>query len=639
MAGMLRTLPFRFSGRTEGAVSTFAQEGVRYDYALGGDPYLSAINNSRIMKRSGAPIRKEQFDNQQIPGEQSLANWWLRSQSTFTGGAGLLYQDPSVDNQYAIRFADSAGVDVWTNGQATLLRSTTLRVGDATTKTHHLLGWSDGTDRYYSAVGNVLQSDDGTTTTAVTWGGTGDIVALAGDGTNYYAADATSIYTGAGTGAGTALWSTGSSDVVLGWVKGRLMAGIDHKVYELVGGTPPTLPTPKMTHLNTAWRWTAFAEGPDSIYAAGFAGASSSIYRFVLDSTGAVPTLADGGVLTAQLPQGETVLSMEVYLGSFVGIGTNRGLRIGQVDSQGNIAFGPLLIENDEGVKAMAAYDRFLFAAASNGIDGKSGLYRVDLGRPLSSGDLAGAGRYAYATDLQAHITGEVCSVVNFGTSNRLVFAVVGHGSYLEDASDLEATGYLETGRIRFNTLEPKIYKFVSVKTPASQAGTLSVSIGDPGGAVTSVITVGEGASLPIENIALTAPGRAAEWVQLKFTLNRSTADSSKGARMDGWQLKAMPGATRQRQFMIPLLLEDMEKDVMGQMVGYAGRARERLDSFEALFQRGDSVSFQELASERSTLVVIDDYSYEQASGPGRLPEQGLGGILWVQLRTIADVL
>ena len=62
------------------------------------------------------------------------------------------------------------------------------------------------------------------------------------------------------------------------------MYGGGPSVYELVGGTPPTLPTPLFTHPNAAWEWTSFAEGPAAIYAAGRAGGSSQIYRFGLDT-------------------------------------------------------------------------------------------------------------------------------------------------------------------------------------------------------------------------------------------------------------------------------------------------------------------------------------------------------------------
>lgn len=637
MAGIVSRLPFALSGRTATASSSATLTGVQYAYAIGGMPFLSAADDQRPMTRAGAPVRKEQVDQQQIPGEQSLANWWLRSQLTFIGGTGLLYQDPSSDNQYALRFGDSVGVNPWTNGRLTLLRETTQRIADATSDKHHVVGWNDGTDRYWSAVGNVLKSDTGSAVTTITWGGANTIRSLTSNGTNYYAADNVGIYTGTGSGAGALAWNTGSVNTVIRWVKGRLMAGIGASIYELTTGGP-ALPAAKFTHLNSSWVWTDIAEGTNAIYASGYAGSEGGIYKFVLDTSGNVPTLASGGILAAQLPRGEVVHSMTTYLGSFVGIGTNRGFRVGEIDDSGDLKYGPLLITNSNGVKSVAAYDRFFFVGATNAITAKSGLYRVDLGQPIQDNGGAPSVRYAYATDLQAKVTGEVSSVTNFGNSDRMVLAVVGQGSYLESASTLEASGYLTTGRVRFNTLEPKIYKFVDVKTPSSLMGTVSLSVIDPGAADTSIITVSEGASTAIQDVALTTPATAVEWIQLKLTLGRSTTDTTQGGEVNGWQLKAMPGAVRQRIITLPLLCFDKEKPHNGPMIGREGRCLARLEEFEQIFARGDAVAFQDLKNDTSTLVVIDDYRFEQKTPP-LANASGYGGILWVELRTIADVI
>lgn len=641
MAGIVQRLPFPFSGRTSAASSSFALDGVQYHFALGGLPFLSAISDTQKMTRAGAQQRKDQFDNQREPGEQSLANWWLRSQQTFIGGEGLLYQDPdqvqvaNLQNRHAILYGHSVGVNPWVNGKLTLLRKTTLRVADGTANPHFVQGWNNGADRFWTAVGAALKSDDGTTTTAITWGGANTIRALASDGTNYFAADNVQVYKGAGNAAGAAWSATGTTNVALGWAKGRMMLALDNKVYELSAAGVQTL---RFTHLNAAFTFTAFAEGTNAIYAAGNAGSQGSIYKFVLDSTGSVPTLASGGVQTAQLPLGEVVQSLMTYLGTFVGIGTSRGFRVGQIDSNGDIQYGPLLIANANGVKAVAAYDRFFFVGASSGIDGLSGLYRVDLGQPVQDSGSQAGGRFAYATDLQALVAGDVTSATNFGNSDRMAFAVVGQGAYLEHATDREATGYLNTGRIRYNTLEPKIYKFVSVKTPLPLWGSVSVSVLDPGGGDTSILTASQGGNTVIENVVMAAPATAAEWVQLKLTLSRSLTDTTKGGEVNGWQLKAMPGATRQRVITIPLACWDFEKTQSGQLVGREGRTLARLAAFEQLFSRGDAVPLQDLKNGISDLVVIDDYRFEQSAQPGS-NKSVYGGVLMVELRTISDVI
>ena len=628
-------LPLGIGRTAASASSSYALAGVQYAYALGGMPWLPFISDERPMTRAGAAIKKEQFDNQNVPGEQSLASWWLRSQQTFIGGEGVLYQDPSTDNQYAIRYADGAGVNPWTNGELSLLRETSLRIADGSANKHLLVGWNDGTDRYWSAVGNVLKSDTGAATTTITWGGANTIRALTTDGTNYFAADNVNVYKGAGAGVGAAFVTTGTTNVAAKWVKGRLMLGLDNKVYECDNTPAKNL---RFTHLNASWTWTDFAEGTNAIYAAGYAGSESSIYKFVLDTSGNVPTLASGGVQTAQLPRGEVVYALTAYLGSFVGIGTSRGFRVGQIDDNGDIQYGPLLFTNASGCKCVAAYDRFFFVGATNVITAQSGLYRVDLGQPLQSGDISPSVRFAYATDLQAHVTGEVCAVTNFGNSDRMALAVVGQGAYLESASTLESTGCLKTGRVRYNTLEPKIYKFVTVKTPVSLMGSVGVSVIEPGGAETSILTVSQGGTAAIEDVVMAAPATASEWVQLKLTLGRSSTDTTQGGEVNGWQLKAMPGAIRQRILTIPFLCFDFEQTRSGQRVGSEGRSLARLQAFEQLFARGDAVTLQDLKNNESVLVVIDDYRFEQRAQPGS-NRSNYGGVLWVELRTIADVV
>lgn len=637
MAGIVSRLPFPLSGRTSSATATYTLSGVAYDVAIAGMPWLIKADDENKLTRAGAPIKKDQFDNQQEPGEQSLAGWWLRSQDSFIGGAGLLYQDPSSDNQYAIRYGDSVGVNPWVNGKLTLLRETSQRIADASADRHFLVGWNDGTDRYWSAVGNVLRSDTGSATTTITWGGANTIRSLTSDGTNYYAADNVGIYRGAGNGAGALVWNTGSVNTTIRWVKGRLMAGIGPSIYELTTGGP-ALPTAKFTHLNSSWQWTDIAEGTNAIYASGYAGSQGAIYKFVLDSAGTVPTLSSGGILAAQLPRGEVVYAMTTYLGSWIGIGTNRGFRVGEIDAQGDIQYGPLLIENSNGVRAVAAYDRFFFVAATNAIEAKSGLYRVDLGQPIQDNGVSAGIRYAYATDLQAKVTGEVSAVTVFGNSDRMAFAVIGAGSYLESASTLEASGYLTTGRVRYNTLENKLYKFASVRTPTSIFGTVNLSVIDPGGAETSIITMAEGSSVGIEDVALVTPALPVEWLALKLTLGRSATDTTEGGEVNGWQLKAMPGVVRQRIFTLPLSCFDREKDRNGQTVGSVGRSLERLEEFEQIAARGDSVAYQDLRSGLQYLVVIDEYRFEQDTSPNR-GESRWGGVLWVQLRTISDVV
>ena len=54
MAGIVSRIPFPVSGRTAAAASSFGLAGVQYHFALGGLPFLSAIDDNHKMTRAGA---------------------------------------------------------------------------------------------------------------------------------------------------------------------------------------------------------------------------------------------------------------------------------------------------------------------------------------------------------------------------------------------------------------------------------------------------------------------------------------------------------------------------------------------------------------------------------------------------------
>jgi len=108
----------------DSTTSIWQNTDIAYDTAIGGMPFIYAISDSRPYIRQTAPFRKEQFDNQTEPGEQSLTGWWIRSQSSFHYGDGIVFYDPTSSNSGSpehYRFSESKGVNVWNIGQVTLL--------------------------------------------------------------------------------------------------------------------------------------------------------------------------------------------------------------------------------------------------------------------------------------------------------------------------------------------------------------------------------------------------------------------------------------------------------------------------------------------------------------------------------------
>jgi hypothetical protein len=634
---IVHPIPYQLSSLGIGGSGQYALQDYIYDYAIAGIPFLSAISDERPFTNRMAEIRKEQFDNFAEPGEQSLQGWWLRSQSTFNGGAGILYQDPDTDNQFNYRFADSLGIDPWTSGQLKLLRNTAVASATALTP-NFVQGFVDstGVDAFWHIAGNTLLKVTDAATTTVVGVSVSPYFDLTSTGYTYAFARGDGIWTGVDAAAPTQRYNTAITNGVLEFVKDRLILGSGPSVYQL----PPfaavaPLPTADYTHVDPNWRWRSITDGPTAIYIAGDSGTTSQIHRFtVVNGTTGVPEFEWAGV-TATMPTGERINEIYSYIGSFIGIATNKGFRVGEIDSNGDITYGPLLFEPEGGCNGIVGQDRFMWTGSTNAHDGFSGLYRVDLGNVIQE-QTSRAVRYAYARDIYLNgDAGEILELTNFGASDRKVFSVTGEGAVLEDATELLPNGYLETGRIRFNTEEPKLYKFFSIRTPSPLEGNLNITILTEGGGEIPSITYGPTTGAGVKDVGISNPQGPQNWLALRFTLFRGEVDPTIGAVMNGWQVKTLPGSIRQRIITLPVLMLDEETDKGGQLIGYDGYTQDRLNMFEAVARAGDVVLYQDLQQQLVTQVVIDDFEFRQTGPPGiRGP---VGGFLTVVMRTVAE--
>jgi len=612
---------------------------IAYDVAIGGLPFIYAINDSRPYVRETAPFRKDQFDNGQEPGEQSLTGWWIRSQSSFHTGTGIKFLDPAqTDENGHYRFTDSRNVDVWTRGQATLLKETANMSG-VTTGTYKLISVMDGatnkvvawepataTIKNYTASGTAVTYTD---VTGIAQPLDTAILAVATDGTNLFIADNDHIYTGpiSTPAAGySRYYNTGSEKVVLGWVKQRLVACIGASVYELTNakGSTHTLPTPVYTHPNADWTWTSISESGGAIYAAGYAGGNSAIYKFTLSTAGVMPTLTSG-VIAAQLPIGEYVNKIEYYLG-YLMIGTNKGVRASIVSEQdGSINYGPIIIEESNGVYDFAFRDKFVWVTGS--IGGYAGLYRIDLGTELEPL------RFAYATDAYLDGVAGYATTVDFvGNSEQIAFTTSGsNGIAIQSATVLAATGYLTTGYIRYGTLEPKNFKRLLGRGDFTY-GSMVLETVDKNNVEYDHITY-DAVVTPIE-VTTSNPPSAQEYVAYKFILARDAVTTSLGPIFKGYQAKATIATPRQRVIQFPVYCFDVETDHFNTVIGYEGRAFERIQRLEEVEEFGDVLTWQDLNTGESRQAVIEKVSFTRMTPPDKRFD-GFGGVLIIQVRTV----
>jgi len=103
--------------------TTYSATGEAYDVAIGGLPFFLLNSDDSPYRRVTAQYRKQQIDQSREPGEQTLTGWWLRSQSSFHFGQGIKFFEPIQDESLRFQYTESKGIDVWTKGQATLLKS------------------------------------------------------------------------------------------------------------------------------------------------------------------------------------------------------------------------------------------------------------------------------------------------------------------------------------------------------------------------------------------------------------------------------------------------------------------------------------------------------------------------------------
>jgi hypothetical protein len=628
-----------------------------YDVAFGGIPFFMAPTDQNPYQRETAPYRKEQFDNSREPGEQSLTGWWIRSQSSFHGGAGIKFYDPSAGESIGYRYFDSQGVNPWVKGQVTLLKDTT--------NVHATTGAVTGTDHQHpnqhvrsiqwSSTNGVLVHDefhvdkiaaDGTVTAFVEYtSGTDEkVYAICDDGvfaywvTNKVAGGANKLhmYKKALTDNTTTIPSpviTATGVVIvyaaMEFVKDRIILCVNNSVYELSTAST-TLPSAIYTNPNTNYHYTSVAASGPAIYTAGHSGIYSTIQKYTLGTNGAMPVLTQA-VVAAEFPPGEIVEKVYYYLGYML-IGTSKGLRVANVNDQdGSLEYGPLLFESTQPVYDVACADRF--AWATTGVGSNAGLTRVDLSQLIEGEPL----RFAYANDIIGVQTGTrfTTGVSFIGTTNRLAFAsahqTTNGAVYLESASTLTTSGYLQTGAIRYGTLEPKNFKLIRARGEFTN-GAMDIQTVEENGDINNVISYNVSVGTP--EAATTQPEESQEFLSYRFTLSRSASDTSKGPVFKGFQAKALPATKRQRLIQFPVWCFDVEKDRYNVTTGYEGRAWERIQLLETIEAEGDIVNVQDFTTGERVQAIIEQVQFSRKTPPsGNF--SGFGGLLTVTVRTV----
>jgi len=629
---------------------SYSATGIAYDVAFAGMPFFLTTSDDNPYRRVTAQYRKNQVDMSREPGEQTITGWWLRSQSSFHLGQGAKFYEPQQDESLRFQYTYSKGVNVWDKGQATLLKDvdsySSITNGLQTNKRPY----QSARSIRYSSKDAVLIWDgykinkveaDGTVVSFVNYtpGTDYPIYAVCDDGTfAYWVTNKT------GTNklqvnkrpldsstAATEMFTHASivvTNAAIEFTKERLVMAVNNSVYEFATSAT-VLPTAVYSHPNAAFTYTSITSSGAAIYLSGYNGIQSTIQKFTLTTTGAMPALTSA-ITAAELPVGEVVFKIYYYLG-YMAIGTSLGLRVADVSvSDGSIAYGPLIFESTQPVYDVAGYDKYLWCTTN--VDGNPGVTRVDLGQRVGT-DLV----YAYAWDLyDPTLTGfntTACAFV--GNTARLAFVTSNNGTtngkvYIEAATRLTSMGTMRIGYIRYNTIESKIFKFLQPRFDSTNGGLNVYSI-DSTNTEYAIGTFEQGSL--ITQIGIPYPATPQQYLGFKFEMTRSVNDTSAGPLFTGYQVRSLPSIPRQRLIQYPVELYDYEMDKFNNPSGYENSAYDRLLNMQAVENLGDLIKVEDFRTGESYLGLIEEMDFINRT-PTDKRYSGYGGLLLVTIRT-----
>ena len=579
-----------------------------FPVAINGRPYLIDSKSGEFSRQFDDRVRNS-TDQSTEPGESSINSQglWRRSQSSWHYGAGQEYSDTTDAEPY--RFNTSKGVNVWERGKLSLLKDTTQILSDAADTLKSIVA---GTRLYVASGGNVTFYTSLTASpTNCTAEPGGDVGSMTSDGYNVWASfTAHGIHvTNTSTGAFSSYISGSDTFTKIKYVKGRLMAAAGNSMYNFTtsGGPGAAL----FPHPNTNFAWVGFAGGQNHIYAAGYSGTTSLIYKTIIKadaSTLDTPTVA------LQLPEGEIVTALDSYLG-YVLIGTTTGFRFASADGDGNLVVGPLIKVGQ--VDAFASQGQFVWFSYKNLDSTSTGLGRMDISNQVSTN------QPAWASDLMVTGQGAVPSIGIYGT--RPVFTVTGLGVYCEHATNLVSSGTLETGLYRWGVIDPKFVPKWDLHTE-SLNGSVSVAISPDKQGYTTIGTASEAGTS-----ASTFDGLEPYIVDVEVRLTLTAkAGLLLGPVVNRWMGRAYAAPFRSEIFSVPLLLHK-RVNVRGR--DYFFDVEDELERLRLLVSEPSVISYQENKSKYS--VIVENIQWKPLDSPQSPNEWDWDGTCVIIMRSI----
>jgi len=594
-----------------------------FPISIGGHAYQLQWDANAIgvwgakFKRMSLPLIRGQADNSNTPGEQSISpeQFWRRSQENWILGEGQNHLDRA--NSDLRRYNDGEGINPWNPWEISLLNKTARKKTSTASNLQCIVA---GTYTYFASGSTVEYSTNLTSWTTVTeTGSPAAVKSMTTDGYNVWIAHgATGIYSTTVGASSATSYATYTSDLnLVRFVKSRLMAASGGILFNITGSGALSGSSILLDLTARNFTWVDIVGSPTQIYAGGYAGDKSLIYRTAIKADG---TALDVPIVAAQLPDGEIIASLGEYLG-YILIGSNKGMRFCTVGTDGSLVIGAL-IQTYDTVYSFEGQDRFVWFSASN-YDGDSGLYRMDLTNFTST--LVPA----YSSDLMAN-TGSG-TVRNVGTFNGIrIFTVDGFGLYSEVANTPVDAGYFVSGSISYGIADPKVAMFLDIKHAPLNGKITAAIVADQSDAdvdFQTATTIGisdeQGSVSPIA--AFPCGQLSNESVQIIFKLEPDSSGVS--PVLNRWTLRSYPAPKRTAEWNVPILL--FPTIVAGDK-DYSFNVQTEVEYLVGLHQSQKIITFQ--VSDAAYQVVMYDYQWlPEAIGVDGQPR----GTFYAQLREI----
>lgn len=601
--------------------SAAQSSGKGYDVAIGDLFFKLAITDTDPYQRATAQFRKDQLDAGQNPGDQSLTGWWSRGQMSFHKGAGITYYEVEEGEAILSRFTDGEGVAPFVPGNVTCQHAWTAYSAVVSSVS------------YVSAIDTTLVALDGTTlkygnfngvpTSYVPAGGA-TVRAATTSPTLMYAALSNGKISSVTTGGVETTLYTGLTTTIRGiwYVKSRLIiSDSDGKWYQLAAkpaAPPQAVAGSDVIFTGSDWASaSAVCDTPGPI----LIGNSNRIFAATLDSTGSIPTLT-APVQVGELPPGETIAALAHHLG-FVILVTGAGVRVGVLSDNGQLTYGPLLVERATATTAPPTTSISRYSTKTSVVL-DSRIIEIDLSEQIGNGlEFGWVGRgEPFASQTAAGVT-------TLGYSTQIAWA--NNGLWNSAPGSNYMPGWVQTGFHRFATLEPKRFESVRVRATGS-GGTIGVTRVDQDGTETFLYNLDTSVVHDADvSLGLT---QTAEAVGLKFSLTPS-GDLASTPTLLGYQLRALPQPKRQRMIRLPLLLHDVESRQPVPRTGRKGSAWERLRDLEDLEVSGIPVTYRDFRTGEAASVYIESVEFSGKTPP-TANQPSFGGTLYLTIRKLS---